>query len=222
MPKGIKGCSSDSQQDNRRSTVLMGAAPAKLLQAVSTRKKPRTLEPGRNLRRHSLLRELDCGRKKPRALWGPKSLVSEPGEPVCWEEAFPDQGWTGAKGISGQRECPSLPQVQLAPGHRAQAGGHGGRWWQRRARLGCAQTRTAGAPGAGHGARSASPGGSFEAGEGSTFPVELISAVSGTLWYPSHSSSTFLPLEMPASGRALLGKAPELRVCATSMQHCKW
>lgn len=163
----------------------MGAAPG-----CEYQNKPRTLEPGRNLGRHSLLRGLDCEREKPHALWGPKSLLSEPGEPVSWEEAFPfgfpreTRDGLELSGISGQREGPSLPQVQLAPGHRA--GGPGGRRGsaeQSQAVPKCAQRER---PERDTGQLSRpEPCGSFEVGEGSTFPVELTSAVSGTLWYPS-------------------------------------
>lgn len=66
------------------------------------------------------------------------------------------------------------------------------------------------------------PSSSFEAGEGSTFPVELPSAVSGTLFAipPTTLPPSFLPLRVPASGRALPGKA--LGVCATPVQRCSW
>lgn len=38
MPKGIKGCSSDSQQDSKGSTVLVGAAdPPELLPSNCSR-----------------------------------------------------------------------------------------------------------------------------------------------------------------------------------------
>lgn len=134
-----------------------------------------------------------------------------------------NQGWTELIWTPGQREGPSRPQVQLAPGPWHRAGGTrrvavaaGGAGLFPNVPSGNAPSRTQVT------LSRPEPLSSFEAGEGGTFPVDLTSAVSGTLRYPSHSSSTFLPLEVSASGRALLGKALKLRVCATSVQHCKW
>lgn len=106
-----------------------GCRPLELLQAVSTRESPGHWEPGRSLGRHSLLQGLDREREKPCTLWRSKSLLFEPGETIYSKGAipfdFPREIRDGLElsGISGQRECPSQPQVQLAPGPWHGAGG---------------------------------------------------------------------------------------------------
>lgn len=86
MPKGIKGCSSDSQQ--RQNSAGGGCRPPGAAPGCECQKNSRQWKPGRSLGRHSLLRGLDCRREKPFTLWGPKSLLFE-GEDLCSKEAFP-------------------------------------------------------------------------------------------------------------------------------------